>query len=123
LPSSLPVHSSRKIRPAAGTVIKNVSPDEAEKALKEQKNVVVLDVRTPEEFKAGHIAGAKNVDFKAPDFCEAGQCARQEQDLYCALWFGPSQHKFARGFKEQKFPVHPPPRQRIQSVGNGGQAG
>jgi rhodanese-related sulfurtransferase len=32
--------------------------------------VVVLDVRTPEEFKASHIPGAVNVDFKAKDFAE-----------------------------------------------------
>lgn len=51
-------------------VAKNVSPDEAEKLLKDNPKVVVLDVRTPEEFVKGHIAGAKNVDFKAPDFAE-----------------------------------------------------
>lgn len=28
----------------------------------------VLDVRTPEEFKAGRLPGAINVDFQAPDF-------------------------------------------------------
>ena len=30
----------------------------------------MLDVRTPEEFKEGHIAGAKNVDFLGDDFEE-----------------------------------------------------
>jgi rhodanese-related sulfurtransferase len=29
---------------------------------------VVLDVRTPEEFATGHLAGARNVDFRAADF-------------------------------------------------------
>jgi rhodanese-related sulfurtransferase len=29
---------------------------------------VVLDVRTPAEFAAGHLAGALNVDVAAPDF-------------------------------------------------------
>lgn len=29
---------------------------------------VVLDVRTPDEYRSGHIAGAVNVDFHAPDF-------------------------------------------------------
>ena len=32
------------------------------------KKVVVLDVRTPAEFARGHIAGATNLDFHAPDF-------------------------------------------------------
>ncbi|OZC01413.1 rhodanese-like domain-containing protein [Rubricoccus marinus] len=28
----------------------------------------VLDVRTPDEFASGHLAGATNVDVMAPDF-------------------------------------------------------
>ncbi len=31
-------------------------------------DLVVLDIRTPEEFASGHIAGAINVDYYAPDF-------------------------------------------------------
>jgi phage shock protein E len=49
---------------------KNVSINEAEKIIKEDPKVVVLDVRTPDEFKAGHIAGAKNIDFEADDFAQ-----------------------------------------------------
>jgi phage shock protein E len=47
---------------------KNVTVNEAEKLIKEDPKVVVLDVRTPEEFKAGHIAGAKNIDFNGDNF-------------------------------------------------------
>ena len=59
-----------KLAPATETkaaVLKDVTPDEAERLLKENPNIVVLDVRTPEEFAAGHIPGAKNVDFLAGD--------------------------------------------------------
>ena len=33
-------------------------------------NVVVLDVRTAEEFKEGHLEGAVNIDYKQGDFVE-----------------------------------------------------
>jgi rhodanese-related sulfurtransferase len=32
------------------------------------KSVVLLDVRTPAEFAAGHIAGATNIDFESGTF-------------------------------------------------------
>ena len=31
-------------------------------------DLVILDIRTPEEFVAGHIAGAINIDYYAADF-------------------------------------------------------
>ncbi|GAB3324783.1 hypothetical protein GCM10027511_33470 [Hymenobacter humi] len=31
-------------------------------------SATVLDVRTPAEFAAGHLQGAQNLDFRAPDF-------------------------------------------------------
>lgn len=66
----LPLHADEaKTAPAApaAPVVKDVTPDEAAKLLKENAKIVVLDVRTPEEFAKGHIAGAKNVDFLAGD--------------------------------------------------------
>ena len=53
---------------AAPEAVPNVTPDEAQKLIQEKKDLVVLDVRTPEEFEKGHIAGAKNVDLLADDF-------------------------------------------------------
>jgi rhodanese-related sulfurtransferase len=55
---------------APATAVKNVTVDEAEKLLKENKQIVVLDVRTADEFKAGHIAGAKNIDIMSDDFAK-----------------------------------------------------
>src|ERR1700740_1376086 len=44
-----------------------VGADEAEKLIAEKK-VVILDVRTPAEFAAGHIAGAAHLDFADKEF-------------------------------------------------------
>jgi rhodanese-related sulfurtransferase len=55
---------------APAAEVKNVTPDEAEKILKSSKDVVVLDVRTPEEFQDGHIKGAKNLDVQDDAFAE-----------------------------------------------------
>ena len=53
---------------ASATVAKNVSVDEAEKLLKDNPKIVVIDVRTADEFKEGHIPGAKNIDIMSDDF-------------------------------------------------------
>jgi len=55
--------------PAKSAPYKNVGPDEFEKLAKQPKHVV-LDVRTPKEFTAGHIKGAINIDVNAADFQE-----------------------------------------------------
>jgi len=53
---------------AQAPAAKNVTPGEAEKLLKENPKIVVLDVRTEDEFKSGHIPGAKNLDIFSQDF-------------------------------------------------------
>ena len=48
----------------ARAVIDGAAKDKAAK-------VIVLDVRSPEEFKEGHIKGAVNIDFNGKDFAAA----------------------------------------------------
>jgi phage shock protein E len=48
----------------------HVDPAGAE-ALLANHSVVVLDIRTPAEFQAGHLEGARNIDFNAPGFAQA----------------------------------------------------
>lgn len=49
--------------------------------------VVVLDVRTPREFAAGHIAGARLIDFNASNFeQQLAQLDRKQKYLvHCAV--------------------------------------
>lgn len=46
---------------------KHVKADEAAKIIAEGK-VAIIDVRTADEFKDGHIKGAQNIDIMAADF-------------------------------------------------------
>ena len=60
---------------AAKTTVKHTDAAAAKKliddaAAKKDGKLVVLDVRTPDEYKEGHIAGAVNVDFLGKDFAE-----------------------------------------------------
>ena len=52
---------------AKEVTVKHVKPKEAEKLVAEHK-VTVLDIRTPDEFAEGHIAGATNVNYLSSSF-------------------------------------------------------
>jgi rhodanese-related sulfurtransferase len=51
----------------AADPVKHVKAEEAAKIIADGK-VAVVDVRTPDEFKDGHIKGAKNIDIMSSDF-------------------------------------------------------
>jgi len=94
-----------KPAPSAATtaVEKNVSPDEAEKLLKQDPKIVVLDVRTEDEFKSGHIPGAKNLDIFSPNFAQ--QLAALDKNktylVHCAA--GGRSARACKAMDEQKF--------------------
>jgi cytochrome c peroxidase len=52
---------------AGQSAVQHMTVDDAQKLLADKK-VVVLDIRTPEEFRAGHIHGATNINFRAAEF-------------------------------------------------------
>lgn len=59
--------------PAPAATVQHLNAAAASKALETaaktpEKAIVVLDVRTAEEFASGHIKGAQNVDIASPDF-------------------------------------------------------
>ncbi len=55
----------------AGTRIADVTAVQARELMRQragQKDFIILDVRTPEEFAGGHLPGAVNLNLLAPDF-------------------------------------------------------
>lgn len=82
--------------------IKHVDAAGAAKVLAE-KQVVVLDIRTPAEFKSGHLAGATNINFNSPDF--ARQIAALDKSktylVHCAV--GGRSTRSLESFKQQGF--------------------
>lgn len=63
-----------------------LSPSDFNKLIETDKEVCLIDVRTPEEFTQGHIPGAVNIDFQAPGFVEAVKNkvpTDKEAALYC----------------------------------------
>jgi len=65
---------------------KDLSVDEFARLASDKQNVI-LDVRTPGEFAAGHIPGAVNLDYNAPDF-QAKAAALDKSKTYlvhCAV--------------------------------------
>lgn len=107
--AGLAVSGCQDVKPTDATraaaepaAVRHVDAAGAAKLVAEGK-VVVLDVRTPQEFEAGHIQGAKLVDFNAPDFqadlakldrrrpylvhCASGRRSTQALETFQALGF------------------------------------
>jgi rhodanese-related sulfurtransferase len=47
--------------------IKPINSTEVSELLQANKSLIILDVRTPEEYAQGHIKGAVNLDVHQPD--------------------------------------------------------
>ncbi|MDN5200912.1 rhodanese-like domain-containing protein [Fulvivirgaceae bacterium BMA10] len=62
----LPIWSCSQSKSSENT---NIRVDEVKKTLDEQRDVVLMDVRTPGEVKNGTLPGVDEIiDFRAPDF-------------------------------------------------------
>jgi rhodanese-related sulfurtransferase len=85
LPVAPAIAAEQKPAATKHAAVKRVDVEEFDK-LRANKNNVVLDVRTPKEFKEGHIPGAVNMDVRADDFGE--RIAKLDKDktylVHCA---------------------------------------
>ena len=74
--------------PPALELIKNITPSEFNTLIEENKNnpdFIILDVRTPEEYAAGHIENSVMIDFRADTFRKEIDQLDKSKDylIYC----------------------------------------
>ncbi len=67
------------------TTVPNIGSDEFSRLMEAHPDAAVLDVRTPGEFHAGHIPGARNLDMMSPEFRNSIEELERERVvlLYC----------------------------------------
>lgn len=71
---------------AAGSREGGIGPDEARALMAKEPKAVMLDVRTPEEYAAGHIAGAKLLPYQSIDRASAAAAVGSPETpvvVYC----------------------------------------
>lgn len=88
---------------AAASSLRDVTPRAAFEALEADPSIIVVDIRTPFEFKRGHVEGAINIDYYAKDFADrimALDPARSYM-MYCQA--GGRSHALMRAFSQTEF--------------------
>ena len=104
----------------------SVSPRQFKQLLEQHRgnpDVVLLDIRTPREFKQGHIQGAVLLDYYSPDFvgrlkaldrnktylvyCRSGNRSGKSLPLFEQLGFRHAYHLETgiNGWLKEKYPV------------------
>jgi rhodanese-related sulfurtransferase len=68
-----------------------------------EEGMLILDVRTPSEFQAGHIKGAVNIDINSPDFNEKIQELEKSKTLLVYCHSGARSAKASKVLNEQGF--------------------
>ncbi|HET8886418.1 MAG TPA: rhodanese-like domain-containing protein [Salinimicrobium sp.] len=80
-----------------------ISQEEAKTALAENEDIILLDVRTPEEFDEGAIEGAKNINFFDEDFAEQVNQFDKNKPVYIYCKSGNRSAKAAKQLQEMGF--------------------
>ncbi|HER40444.1 MAG TPA: rhodanese-like domain-containing protein [Salinimicrobium catena] len=79
-----------------------IPADEYKKEIK-KKDIQLVDVRTPEEFKEGHIKGAKNIDFFSEDFITQFEALDKNEPVYIYCRSGNRSAKASKKLSEAGF--------------------
>ncbi|WP_394689882.1 rhodanese-like domain-containing protein [Hoeflea sp.] len=89
--------------PAAASSLRDVTPRAAYEALEADPSIVVLDIRTPFEFKRGHVEGAVNIDFYAKDFADRIMALDPARSYVMYCHAGGRSHALMRAFSQTEF--------------------
>jgi phage shock protein E len=81
---------------------KILSQEEYKKAIT-GKDLQLIDVRTPEEFKNGHIKNAKNINFNGNDFKSQMEKLDKSKPLYIYCQSGGRSGRAAKILSEMGF--------------------
>ncbi len=98
----LPALSALLFACQSGTSQTKLAPEQFKQKM-EEPGVVILDVRSPGEYSAGHLPGAVNVDYNGKDFAgEVGKLDTSKTYLvYCTV--GGRASKAAEQMKKSGF--------------------
>lgn len=77
-----------------------ISPAELNKV---NNDILLIDVRTPEEFSSGHIENSINIDYTADNFNDLISELDPEQEVYVYCKLGGRSGKSAKVMKEMGF--------------------
>jgi rhodanese-related sulfurtransferase len=70
LPAARPTTRPATTAPTTAPSVRAVSPAEFQQLRNSHPDYLLLDVRTPEEFAAGHLDGATLMNIRSPDFAD-----------------------------------------------------
>lgn len=84
--------------------VENLSTEAFEARLKSTPAKIILDVRTDEEFKSGHLKNAVNMNVNDPDFAERVKQLDTTQPVFVYCLAGGRSAKAAEILKDMGFP-------------------
>ncbi len=84
----------------SASAVSLISPEELHKA---NKDIVLIDVRTPQEYASGHIENSINIDFRASNFKNLIGELDKNQDVYVYCKIGGRSAAAARLMEDMGF--------------------
>ncbi len=88
---------------ARDQAFKKLKTQDFKSLIQEKKDAYLIDVRTPKEFKAGHIKGAKNINIFNPHFKNMISKLKKEKPIFLYCRSGSRSAKAARMLSKMGF--------------------